>query len=476
LIVVAMGAIQGTCAYLILAERKISAWAQDRIGPNRVGPFGLLQPIADGAKFLLKEEVIPGHVDKVFYLIAPAVAVGTALLAFAVVPFGPTTTPPLLVNRLPDLTEEQRTNVIKTVDDDFDKSLSEEHAAELATSVSAVPTWQQTEGGRKLLLEADRVYAQSHGEPPFEEKLGKYNRSVQFVIAPHVDIGIVFVFAVGSLAVYAIVLGGWSSNNKYSFLGSLRSSAQLISYEIPLGMSVLGVLLLAGSLNLTTIVADQCRHGWNVLWQPLACVLFMTSVFAECNRLPFDLPEAEQELVGGYHTEYSAMKFALFFLGEYTHMITTSFLVVVLFFGGWSLPWIATPESSGLLDTVLKVVVIGGKMVLFIIFYMLIRWTLPRFRFDQLMNLAWKVMMPLALVNFLFVMLVKYLGWDASWYGRAALLPPSALLLVGAAAVAIRLPRKAASKRVSFSGHYMSPTVMGDAPGSFGGAFFADRS
>jgi NADH:ubiquinone oxidoreductase subunit H len=464
LIVVVMGAIQGTCAYLILAERKISAWAQDRIGPNRVGPFGLLQPIADGAKFLLKEEVIPSHVDKVFYLIAPAVAVGTALLAFAVVPFGPTTTPPVLVNRLPELTDEQRSRAVKQVESSLDDlSPESDNLADVAKSGLNVPPWQLTVGGQKLLLAADAIYAEANHTPPFQERLDKYNASTQFVIAPHVDIGIVFVFAVGSLAVYAIVLGGWSSNSKYSFLGSLRSSAQFISYEIPLGMSVLGVMLLAGSLNLETIIGDQCRHGWNVLWQPLAAWLFMTSVFAECNRLPFDLPEAEQELVGGYHTEYSAMKFALFFLGEYTHMITTSFLVVIMFFGGWSLPWIATPDTSGIFDTVLKVGIIGGKMVLFIIFFMLIRWTLPRFRFDQLMGLAWKVMMPLALVSFLCVMAVKYLGWDQSWVGRAALLPPSLLLLIGAAAVAILIPRKPPLKKVYFRGHTTDAKVMADS-------------
>jgi NADH-quinone oxidoreductase subunit H len=454
LIVVVMGAIQGTCAYMILAERKISAWAQDRVGPNRVGPLGLLQPIADGVKFLLKEEVIPTHVDKVFYLLAPAIAVGTALLAFAVVPFGPTTTPPVLINRLPDLTEEQRKDVFAT----FDKSdITQEALAELARTASTLPTWQQTMAGRKLLLEADRVYAGQLGEPAFEERLKAYNESIQFVIAPHLDIGIVFVFAVSSLAVYGIVLGGWSSNNKYSFLGSLRSSAQLISYEIPLGMSALGVMLLAGSLNMERMIADQAYHGWNFFWQPTACLLFITSVFAECNRLPFDLPEAEQELVGGYHTEYSAMKFALFFLGEYTHMITTSFLVVTLFFGGWHLPWIATPEQSGIGVTVLKVAIIGGKMILFVVFYMLIRWTLPRFRFDQLMALAWKVMMPLALINFLCVVLVKYLGFDQSWQGRATLLPAALVLLTGAAYLTVLLPRKRERKRIYFRGHEIAP-------------------
>ncbi len=216
-IVVVMGAILGLCAYLILVERKIAAWMQDRIGPNRVGPLGLLQPIADGLKFLFKEDIIPAHVDKLFYLLAPAVAVSTALLAFAVVPFGPTTVP-----------------------------------------------------------EGD---------------------AYQFVIAPGVDIGIVFVFAVTSLTVYAIILGGWSSNSKYSFIGGLRSSAQLVSYEIPMGMSILGIVLMTGSLNLEKIINHQAQAGilgWNIWFQPLAFLLFLTSVFAECNRLPFDLPEAEQ--------------------------------------------------------------------------------------------------------------------------------------------------------------------------------------
>jgi NADH-quinone oxidoreductase subunit H len=460
LIVVVMGAIQGTCAYLILAERKISAWAQDRIGPNRVGPFGLLQPIADGAKFLLKEEVFPSHVDKVFYLIAPAIAITTALLAFAVVPFGPTSTPPVLVNRLAeDVPESERLDaagraeVVKSVSEKLNLAALNAVPPSLRSSAGS-PAWQQTVLERELLLKADAVYAKAHDEPTFPERLQAYNDSIQFVIAPHLNVGIVFVFAVSSLAVYAIVLGGWSSNNKYSFLGSLRSSAQLISYEIPLGMAVLGVMLLAGSLNLERIIDDQCGHGWNFLWQPLACLLFMISVFAECNRLPFDLPEAEQELVGGYHTEYSAMKFALFFLGEYTHMITTSFLVVTLFFGGWNLPWVApATESAGYLDMVLKVIVIGVKMILFIVFYMLIRWTVPRFRFDQLMGLAWKVMMPLALVNFLFVMVIKYLNLDQSWLGRAWLLPPSLILLVGAAWLAVAVPRKLPLKKVFFRGH-----------------------
>ncbi len=461
LIAAVMGGIQGTCAYLILAERKISAWAQDRIGPNRVGPFGLLQPIADGAKFLLKEEVIPAHVDKLFYLVAPAVAVSTALLAFTVVPFGATSTPPVLVNRLADdlpsgerLTDAQRQEVVDYVVPKL--NLPTNYALpESLKKTAGTPLWQQTTAERELLLKADAVYAAAHQAPTYDERLMAYNDSIQFVVAPHLDIGIVFVFAVGSLAVYAVVLGGWASNNKYSFLGSLRSSAQLISYEIPLGMAVLGVMLLTGSLNLEHMIADQSHHGWNVLFQPLACLLFMTSVFAECNRLPFDLPEAEQELVGGYHTEYSAMKFALFFLAEYTHMITTSFLVATIFFGGWNLPWVTTPETAGTFDMVLKVVVIGAKMLAFIVFYMLIRWTVPRFRFDQLMSLAWKVMMPLALVNFVFVTVVVQFGLSRWW-----LLPLSLVLLVGSGYVALLLPKKREQKRVYFRGHELAPKLL----------------
>src|SRR5215469_8870432 len=245
LIACALGAIMGTCAYLILAERKISAWAQDRIGPNRVGPWGVLQPIADGLKFLLKEEIIPGHVDRLFYLLGPAIALSTALLAFAVVPFGSTTTPPVLT----------------------DSTVSPPRP---------IP-WPQTKAELREALAKD---------PTYEQRLADYNGTLQFVIAPHVDIGILFVFAVGSLAVYAIILGGWSSNNKYSLLGSLRSSAQIISYEIPLGMSVLGIIVLSGSLNLEWIMWEQVRPSgdragmWNIVYQPLAFLIFMCSAFA----------------------------------------------------------------------------------------------------------------------------------------------------------------------------------------------------
>jgi NADH-quinone oxidoreductase subunit H len=351
-IVVMMGVLQGACAYLIYVERKVAAYMQDRIGPNRVGPLGLLQPIADGLKFLFKEEVIPGNVDKLLFLLAPAVAVGTATFAFAIVPFGPTSNTP-----------------------------------------------------------------------------GEY----QFVIAPGVDIGILFTFAIGSLAVYGIILGGWSSNNKYSFLGAMRSSAQIISYEIPLGMSILGVVLMAGSLNLERIIDQQVRDGWNVFYQPLAFLLFLLAVMAECNRLPFDLPEAEQELIGGYHTEYSGLKFGLFFLGEYTHVITTALLISVVFWGGWYFPGLVGPESG----IILKLLSIWLKALAFILFYMFIRWTIPRFRFDQLMGLAWRTLIPLALANVVCVMLVKEFRLN-QWL----LLPASLVLLFGATWLSLKYPQQ----------------------------------
>jgi NADH-quinone oxidoreductase subunit H len=330
-ILIVVGIAQGTVAYLILVERKVAAFAQDRIGPNRAGrefglPFGLLQPLADGAKMILKEDVVPSYVSKPLYILAPVISIIAATIAFAVVPFGP---------------------------------------------------------------------------------VGP-NTSVQFQIAPGVDVGIVYIFAIGSLAVYGVILAGWSSNNKYSFLGGLRSSAQIISYEIPMGMSILGMVLLAGSLDLNTIVNWQDGHGawlnnwiglpaWGIFVQPLGFLLFTISAFAETNRLPFDLPEAEQELIGGYHTEYSAMKFGMFFLGEYLHVITVSFLIVVLFFGGWDFPFLN--QFQGLWSALFKVPVLLGKVALVILFIMWVRWTLPRFRYDQLMDLAWKAMIPLAIVN-----------------------------------------------------------------------------
>lgn len=338
-IAVVLGGILGACSYLIWLERKLSAWMQDRLGPNRVGPMGLLQPIADGGKFLLKEDVIPDHVNKFLYLLAPCLSIITTMLAFAVVPFGPVS-----------------------------------HTA---------------------------------GEFPF-------------IIAPGIDLGIVFVFAVGSLAVYAIILGGWASNNKYSALGSLRASAQVVSYEIPLGMSVVGIALLNHTMSVEKILSYQAESGlagWNIWYQPVAALIFFTAALAESNRLPFDLTECEQELVGGFHTEYSAMKFAMFFLGEYTHVITISFLTTVLFFGGWQFPVIAEVGSPWFL----KVGVLLLKVLSIIILIQMLRWTIPRFRFDQLMGLAWKVLIPMATLNVVLVMCVLEFELSRIW-----LLPLSA--------------------------------------------------
>ena len=322
-------------AMSVWAERRVSAAIQDRVGPNRVGPAGLLQPVADGIKFLLKEDFTPNHVRKSYYWLAPALTMIPSLLTCAVIPFG-----------------------------------------------------------SKL----------------FGEKM---------VIAD-LDVGPLFVFAVASLTVYGIVLAGWASNSKYPFLGSVRSTSQMISYEISLGLSIVPLLMIYGELNLGHIVMEQAQNGWALLplWGDglsvkgwlltiplfISFVVFTTSMFAETNRLPFDLPECETELVAGYHTEYSSMKFALFFLGEYAAMIIGSGLAVTLFFGGWSFPfgWL-TPESADaevpFWHGLIHIGVFFGKVILFILFFIAVRWTLPRFRYDQLMRLGWVVFFELALAN-----------------------------------------------------------------------------
>ena len=365
---VVVAAIPGVCNYLILLERKLSAWMQDRIGPNRVGPMGLFQPIADGIKLLLKEEVIPPHVDKVLFVIAPAISVFTAMMAFAVVPFGP-------------------------VD-------------------ATVPSF------------------------------------VRFIIAPNIDIGVIFIFAIGSLGVYGVVLGGWASNNKYSALGAMRASAQVVSYEIPLGMSVLGIALLSGTLNLEKIMQLQTDGGlmsWNIWFQPLAALMFFTASLAEANRLPFDLAECEQELIGGWHTEYSALKWALFFLGEYTHMITISFLTAILFLGGWHLPLIAEATSSYPGVWLVKLLILISKAFFFICVMIMLRWTIPRFRFDQLMELAWKVMIPLSLANLVMVMFCMHFQFSRWW-----LLPGSAALFAAWGTISASLRESEIAERPGY--------------------------
>jgi len=320
-IVVVFTVIMVGVALLTLAERRICAWMQDRLGPNRVGPEGLLQPAADGLKNLLKEETLPAQADRVLFLLAPALSFIPALLTIAVVPFG-----------------------------------------------TPLPTpW---------------------GDVP--------------LVVADLPVGFLYILAIGSLGVYGVVLAGWSSNNKYSLLGGLRSSAQMISYEIALGMSTVAVLLLAGNVTLADVVARQQHSAltWNVFPLGLAYFIFTVAAFAETNRLPFDLPEAEGELIAGYHTEYSAMKFSMFYIAEYANMVTASALMATLFFGGWDIPF--THWDDGPPWTVWKSLATVGvfalKVCCFLFLYIWVRWTLPRFRYDQLMALGWKVMLPLALV------------------------------------------------------------------------------
>jgi NADH-quinone oxidoreductase subunit H len=318
-ILIVTGIIQLVVAYLILLERKVAAYVQDRIGPNRAGWHGLLQPIADGLKFILKEDFVPERANKFLHALAPGLALFTATMGFAVVPFGPTSPDP------------------------------------------------------------------THGP--------------QFVLAPGLDVALLYVMAVGSVSVYSIILGGWASNNKYSFLGGLRAAAQVISYEIPLGLAVVSVVLLGRSLNLEQIVAAQADRVWYLFYQPLGFLVFLVAAFAETNRAPFDLAECEQELVGGYHTEYSGMKFAMFFLGEYTHIITVAYLTAILYLGGWDLPLLVSADQQGFLAGIAKFLALLGKAFAMILFMMWVRWTLPRFRFDQLMRFAWKGLIPVALGN-----------------------------------------------------------------------------
>jgi len=330
-------------AYATLAERRVSAWIQDRRGPNRVGPFGLLQPIADGIKNILKEETLPATASRFFFVLAPILVLVTSLVTFAVIPI----------------------------------------AAPLPTRWGVV----------------DMVIAD-------------------------VPIGILYVLAFSSLAVYGVVLGGWASNNKYAFLGGLRASAQMVSYEVALGLSIIPVLMLAGNVTLTEVVWQQQQLGmWFAFPLSLAFILFVVSAFAETNRLPFDMPEAESELVTGYHTEYSAMKFSAFMISEFGHMVTASALMATLFLGGWDLPgswddafWYQgqlisgfTADGGAILaqpapwKTLVTFLGFGAKTAFFLLLYIWIRWTLPRFRYDQVMALGWKVMLPTSLA---YVMLI----------------------------------------------------------------------
>ncbi len=316
-------------ALLTLMERKVSAWMQNRRGPNRVGWAGLLQPAADGVKNILKEETIPAEASRTLFMLAPMMAFIPAMMLSAVIPWAA----PLPVT--------------------FDFTLP---------------------------------------------MLGQFTHDglLPFAVAD-LPIGFLFVLAISSLGVYGIALAGWSSNNKYSLLGGLRSSAQMISYEVAMGMSLIPVLLLSGNVSFGAIIAEQQTGLWFVLPLFLSFFVFLIAGLAETNRLPFDLPEAESELVAGYHSEYSAMKFSMFPIAEYANIVTVCAMIVTLFFGGWDIPFTRWDQTGGVLQTVLTGLVMFLKVLFWIFFVMWIRWSLPRFRYDQLMALGWKVMLPLAL-------------------------------------------------------------------------------
>ena len=315
------------------AERRGAGLIQDRPGPNRVGPYGLLQLPIDAVKFFFKEDVIPTNADKVLYVLAPGIAVFSALTTFAVIPYGA----------------------------------------------------NFTAGSRDIPL-----------------------------IGADLSIGVLYIFALTSLSVYGIVLAGWASNNKFSLIGGLRSSAQIISYELAMTTAAAGAILSSGSLRLPDVVASQERlwlgfiPRWNVLPQFLGFLVFFISTFAETNRTPFDLPEADAELVGGYHTEYSAMKFAMFMMAEYVNIVVACALTVTLYFGGWSLPGF---HPHGVVGAVLSMLIFSVKTLFFVLVFIWVRWTLPRFRYDQLMRIGWKALLPLALLNLLWVAGLVTMGW-----------------------------------------------------------------
>ena len=312
-------------AYSVLAERRVSAFIQDRYGPNRVGYEGLLQPFADIFKLAFKEDIVPAKATKSIHTIAPMISLFVALTTIAVVPFGHT--------------------------------------------------------------------------------INLFGREINLQIAD-VNIGILYILALTSLGVYGLTLSGWSSNNKYSLFGGLRSSAQMISYELSMGLSVIGVILITGSLSLQDVVIHQYGWKWNIILQPLGFITFLVAAFAETNRAPFDLPEAEPELVAGYHTEYSSMKFAMFFLAEYANVIVSSAVITTLFLGGWQFPYLQTFGLSPLLVSIIQILTFVIKVCAMIFTFIWVRWSIPRFRYDQLMNLGWKVMLPLSILNIIITAVV----------------------------------------------------------------------
>lgn len=314
--------------YATYGERKVAAFLQDRLGPNRAGPFGIFQPLADGLKFFMKEEIIPDVSNKFLFILGPSIAMITALMAGVLIPWGST----LIIN-----------------------------------------------GTEYSLQIAD------------------------------INIGILYVFGVVSIGVYGIMIGGWASNNKFSLLGAIRASAQMISYELAMGISIIALIMMTGTLSLGEIVNQQAGgdwNFWNVIYQPLGFLIFIVCAFAECNRAPFDLPECETELVGGYHTEYSSMKLGFYMFAEYINMFISSAVLSTLYFGGYNFPFMNDLGLSHNALTILGTVFLFGKIFFFIFFFMWVRWTLPRFRYDQLMNLGWRVLLPLSIANLLLTALV----------------------------------------------------------------------
>ena len=314
--------------YSTYAERKVAAFLQDRLGPNRAGPFGLLQPLADGVKLFFKEEFIPLKADKWLFLMGPGFFMLTALMTSVVIPFGP------------DININGQTYALQGTD---------------------------------------------------------------------LNVGLLYIFGVVSLGVYGILIGGWASNNKFSLLGAIRAASQNISYELAMGLSIIALVMTSSSLSLRSIVDQQPGWHWNVLYQPLGFLIFIICAFAETNRAPFDLPECETELVGGYHTEFSSMKLGFYLFAEYTNMFISSAILATLYFGGYHFPF-ESHFDPGILKTLLSVAVLFGKIFFFIFLFMWIRWTLPRFRYDQLMNLGWKALIPLAVINIVLtgaIMLLK---------------------------------------------------------------------
>ncbi len=378
-IIVVFGLYMLGVAFLTLAERKLAAWIQDRRGPNRAGPGGILQPVADGIKNFMKEETNPADADRWLFLIAPALAFIPAMLTWAVLPIA-----------------------------------------------SSLPTpWGL----------------------------------IDMAVAP-LPVGFLFTLAISSLGVYGIVLAGWSSNNKYALLGGLRSSAQMISYEIAMGMSTIPVILLAGNVSLTTIVQQQSHMGWNVLSLTVAWFTFLVAAFAETNRLPFDLPEAESELVAGYHTEYSGMKFSLFFIAEYANMATVSGLTATLFFGGWDIPFTQWDNvgAYSVLKTLATMAMFALKTGFFLFVFMWVRWTVPRFRYDQLMSLGWSVMLPIAL-GYIVVIAAATLGLDMLGVVRGPLFSLS-LLGMNIVIIAVLLAWLDKGKLISPSSARVGPTDL----------------